>query len=153
MRIIAWSTLHGRTPHGVRGLKYCGVGRGPVLGSRTPHGVRGLKFVEEDEVPAVALSHPSRGAWIEMLRVLELLGKYLSRTPHGVRGLKCVASVARLVAMTSHPSRGAWIEMKNPGQFQASPGRTPHGVRGLKCVLVGVCRARGPVAPLTGCVD
>mgnify|MGYP006975048898 CR=1 FL=1 len=33
----------GRTPHGVRGLKYGGEQRQRVGVGRTPHGVRGLK--------------------------------------------------------------------------------------------------------------
>ena len=56
---------------------------------RTPRGVRGLKL----EAYAGGLidkpSHPSRGAWIEIL-----LGRFKE-------GLIC----------TSHPSRGAWIEI------------------------------------------
>ena len=33
---------------------------------RTPHGVRGLKFVKNNAYVAVERSHPSRGAWIEI---------------------------------------------------------------------------------------
>ena len=40
----AVSTRLGRTPHGVRGLKYALKGYAEDLrGGRTPHGVRGLK--------------------------------------------------------------------------------------------------------------
>ena len=56
------------------------------------------------------MSHPSRGAWIEMPIF--------------------VVSVSNIA---SHPSRGAWIEI---ALWQLSPyarrRRTPHGVRGLK---------------------
>ena len=62
------------------------MGRG-----RTPHGVRGLKFMGMHDNVGIELSHPSRGAWIEMplspLSPLSPLGMP-SRTPHGVRGLK-----------------------------------------------------------------
>ena len=33
-------------------------------------------------------SHPSRGAWIEISRVMNLSHSLLGRTPRGVRGLK-----------------------------------------------------------------
>ena len=33
----------GRTPHGVRGLKFRDLANGESLSGRTPHGVRGLK--------------------------------------------------------------------------------------------------------------
>ena len=36
-----------------------------VIG-RTPHGVRGLKYADGDGVCASWASHPSRGAWIEI---------------------------------------------------------------------------------------
>ena len=34
------------------------------------------------------MSHPARGAWIEILNASSLIPAQLSRTPHGVRGLK-----------------------------------------------------------------
>ena len=102
----------------------------------------------------LAGSHPSRGAWIEIM----------NSTLHGGFG-------------RSHPSRGAWIEI-GTGATVTTPTsrRTPHGVRGLKFhVMVGVGRVpdgrtphgvrglkfdgdvlpvpSGAVAPLTGCVD
>ena len=77
------------------------------------------------------LSHPSRGAWIE-------IGQHqdTARQPE------------------SHPSRGAWIEIvlshKNSTR---SASRTPHGVRGLKSGEDGAVIIGEGVAPLTGCVD
>ena len=57
------------------------------------------------------LSHPSRGAWIEIaLRSLIAYGKH-SRTPRGVRGLKYCRCKINPSAAGSHPSRGAWIEI------------------------------------------
>ena len=79
--------------------------------SRTPHGVRGLKSQAGKRKQKLLQSHPSRGAWIEMVIQLE---------PE--------------LIIVSHPSRGAWIEIP---VFSVSPfcssRRTPHGVRGLKC--------------------
>ena len=147
---------HGRTPHGVRGLKLLvlidyvtGVGR-------TPHGVRGLKFDWEPSAPWNTRSHPSRGAWIEIIRrasdphydtshpsrgawieiyvnISEAFTDPSSRTPHGVRGLKLEGLVERHRTQRSHPSRGAWIEMSRAEPpTECTPSRTPHGVRGLK---------------------
>ena len=56
---------------------------------RTPHGVRGLKLHSGHILGQAALSHPSRGAWIE-------IPEYQRRMPS---------------ATQSHPSRGAWIEI------------------------------------------
>ena len=83
--------VHGRTPHGVRGLKSLLPARFPGQTSRTPHGVRGLKSANPTSrnLPASRTphgvrglklyigtagfphtrSHPSRGAWIEIVGV------------------------------------------------------------------------------------
>ena len=58
--------LYSRTPHGVRGLKWLSTVGFPVYVSRTPHGVRGLKYTKEFTLDDFSVSHPSRGAWIEM---------------------------------------------------------------------------------------
>ena len=103
------------------------------------------------------MSHPSRGAWIEMLMVGKVLRTWC-RTPHGVRGLKYERAYRPIQhAVQSHPSRGAWIEMltvplltaaaaSHPSRgawiemilsfhlFNDPMCRTPHGVRGLKFV-------------------
>ena len=42
--------IHGRTPHGVRGLKPLVEGESSKARSRTPHGVRGLKHHRGDDV-------------------------------------------------------------------------------------------------------
>ena len=56
---------------------------------RTPRGVRGLKYKRRGVVLEVGLSHPSRGAWIEIVP----------------------GAVEPLIRAASHPSRGAWIEI------------------------------------------
>ena len=59
----------------------------------------------------MAASHPTRGAWIEILCDVSKLD-----TKEG-----------------SHPTRGAWIEMLVVLMMAEPTGcRTPHGVRGLK---------------------
>ena len=100
-----------RTPQGVRGLKYwVGAGDARTLG-RTPQGVRGLKLVNMISLIILVLSHPARGAWIEIMQAA--LERYMveSRTPQGVRGLKC-----NLLCLRRRVCRR----------------RTPQGVRGLK---------------------
>ena len=78
----------GRTPQGVRGLKFQHISPPYFLSSRTPQGVRGLKSIELHRQIGGHWSHPARGAWIE-----------ISWSP--------CPRLARL----SHPARGAWIEM------------------------------------------
>ena len=56
--------------------------------SRTPHGVRGLKYRLRRLHVVRTQSHPSRGAWIEILNFEGLERATAGRTPHGVRGLK-----------------------------------------------------------------
>ena len=65
---------------------------GQIKIGRTPHGVRGLKCTCKRRLKLHWASHPSRGAWIEIVRV----------RPYGHAALK------------SHPSRGAWIEITVP---------------------------------------
>ena len=55
---------------------------------RTPHGVRGLKSATPIQRVAVHASHPSRGAWIEIIAVMSVLFVTACRTPPEVRGLK-----------------------------------------------------------------
>ena len=78
-----------RTPRGVRGLKCDAKSQTSASSGRTPRGVRGLKLHRAENLRAVGKSHPSRGAWIEII----LTGNTLESTSK------------------SHPSRGAWIEI------------------------------------------
>ena len=47
-------------------MKYKLVGLGLVKLGRTPHGVRGLKYEGGQATHREGMSHPSRGAWIEI---------------------------------------------------------------------------------------
>ena len=101
---------------------------------RTPHGVRGLKYSCHYNHLVKIMSHPTRGAWIEILTVAEspltstsrtphgvrglkypvyrgAQGRSLGRTPHGVRGLKYLCAQGGPGKLVSHPTRGAWIEI------------------------------------------
>ena len=78
----------GRTPRGVRGLKSLSSIGVDAHKGRTPRGVRGLKYNESVGAEGEGVSHPSRGAWIE------IVFRCLDKKP-----------------LLSHPSRGAWIEI------------------------------------------
>ena len=102
-------------------------------GGRTPHGVRGLKFGNRKYCGIEAGSHPSRGAWVEIPHSRTVSKSASGRTPHGVRGLKSeswcrVGSVSG--RRTPHGVRGLKSTWTAHGNATAS--RTPHGVRGLK---------------------
>ena len=105
-----------------------------VLG-RTPQGVRGLKYLNLKLFLLILESHPARGAWIEMeivenqsaidygrtpqgvrglkskVGATHFNTSFLGRTPQGVRGLKCRKVAKSLGRKSSHPARGAWIEI------------------------------------------
>ncbi len=59
--------------------------------SRTPHGVRGLKYGLIEGDINLTRSHPTRGAWIEIIEIFLLSNE-----------------------LKSHPTRGAWIEISVP---------------------------------------
>jgi len=122
----------GRTPHGVRGLKFVYVMFIPAfLRSRTPHGVRGLKCTCRHQHKQTQKSHPAWGAWIEMLQIKMYQQMIQGRTPHGVRGLKSKCQGQDLQTTVSHPAWGAWIE-----------------------IILGAEQPLSPiVAPRMGCVD
>ena len=116
--------------------------------------MRGLKSQGGDQHVGLIVSHPSRGAWIEILTAADVEPVRHGRTPHGVRGLKYYGSPGGYCRSQSHPSRGAWIEMDMSVMPEnAQLGRTPHGVRGLKLVEHRPESTEFGVAPLTGCVD
>ena len=75
------------------------------------------------------MSHPARGAWIEMVRPVSVQVAGTGRTPQGVRGLKYLWPAQTHRCPRSHPARGAWIEMSQIVQV----------------------RVRSPVAPRKGC--
>ena len=64
----------GRTPRGVRGLKFQQAQEtANKMHGRTPRGVRGLKCLGVGAGVVHHESHPSRGAWIE-IRGGEVIG-------------------------------------------------------------------------------
>ena len=123
---------YSRTPQGVRGLKWSSIGliKIPMLS----HPARGAWieiFSIPDEEQARRMSHPARGAWIEMAILLRGAQGDERRTPQGVRGLKF-----------------HWMQGVQRGER-----RTPQGVRGLKCAALQHVARHCVVAPRKGCVD
>ena len=88
----------------------------------------------DEENSACLLSHPVRGAWIEMKPRQDFDVMERRRTPSGVRGLKFRAANRNIGGRSgSHPVRGAWIEISFLSPSILAPQcRTPSGVRGLK---------------------
>ncbi len=84
----------------------------------------------DEENSACLLSHPVRGAWIEMETGVLL---YERKESHPVRGawIEIRIYICSVVLYGSHPVRGAWIEI-------------------LQIILR---RKRCKVAPRQGCVD
>ena len=78
-------------------------------------------------------SPPSRAAWIEIRRGLEVKTSDVGRRLHGRRGLKSLQSSCGGLPNSSPPSRAAWIEMTMPCALpQNAERRRLHGRRGLK---------------------
>ena len=78
------------------------------------------------------VSHPTMGAWIEIDTDIRLEQMQCCRTPRWVRGLKFWAIIYLLLWVTSHPTMGAWIEILK------------YGISAVSLVKV---------APHDGCVD
>ena len=78
-----------RTPRWVRGLKYQWKHEHiQPLAGRTPRWVRGLKYEKSKLLQRKPRSHPTMGAWIEILFLKQETGNEFGRTPRWVRGLK-----------------------------------------------------------------
>ena len=89
-----------------------------------------MKFYVIYGVDSGVVSHPARGAWIEMAFSARNLSIVLS---HPARGawIEIYAHQHGLEDTKSHPARGAWIEMR------------------IRCWR----RTLSSVAPRKGCVD
>ena len=73
---------------------------------RTPRGVRGLKCEDKTNVDRVLASHPSRGAWIEIVPQVTAPSGGWCRTPRGVRGLKLSMPLRKSMVMMVAPLAG-----------------------------------------------
>ena len=101
-----------------------------------------------------AMSHLTRGAWIEISQVVPAGLYSVRRTSHEVRGLKFYRMYLLSRLLRSHLTRGAWIEIYiSSFDVPFSVSRTSHEVRGLKYSPAGTPAWLLHVAPHTRCVD
>ena len=123
---VSWTEEYiGRTPQGVRGLKYPQATTPTPVERRTPQGVRGLKYVEQTEIKRVVNGRTPQGVrGLKCNQGNGAAGKY-SRTPQGVRGLKYHGAVQGLHRGASHPARGAWIEICYSSSTSGASGSHP----------------------------
>ena len=63
------AALLRRSPRGERGLKFAAERATAAFCGRSPRGERGLKSIPLPVFNALRRSLPSRGAWVEMMRV------------------------------------------------------------------------------------
>ncbi len=94
------------TPHGVGGLKCIDQNVNGQGLSLTPQGVGGLKSDFAEAVKIKNMSHPTRGGWIEICRMLVINDRAGCLTPHGVGGLKYHPSAGGLGAKRVSPHTG-----------------------------------------------
>ena len=123
-----------------------------------------------------AWSHLTRGAWIEIYFLIDVLPSSCRRTSHEVRGLKYSCHPRSPVLYRSHLTRGAWIEITNTswrsGLWAVAPHtrcvdwnssnlqnprtkKTSHLTRGawIEMQTAATSTALLLVAPHTRCVD
>ena len=134
----------------MRGLKCFGTRDRNHSSRRTPQGVRGLKFLRLGLYVKGLLSHPARGAWIE---IPTLRTEQLNVGSHPARGAWIEIERGNQLQSgdQSHPARGAWIEMSGSLQIHIAPRcRTPQGVRGLKFPALRRQRLRRQSHPARG---
>ena len=69
----------------------------------------------DEENSACLLSHPVRGAWIEIFLIF---CRILGNPSHPVRGawIEILIAAVSSFSAASHPVRGAWIEIKFPSK-------------------------------------
>ncbi len=100
-------------------------------------------------------SLPTRGAWIEIGRLL--LRPYVGtrRSPHGERGLKShFQSSKPFCPDASLPTRGAWIEIASGYVSQRETlGSLPTRGAWIEMIISEICEWYTSVAPHTGSVD
>ena len=79
-------------------------------------------------------SHPVRGAWIEILRLISIYYLQVCRTPSGVRGLKFDFFHCLCLLFCRTPSGVRGLKWQSQHTVRACRRRTPSGVRGLKFI-------------------
>ena len=71
-----------------------------------------MKYVKARRLHGLDVSHPSRGAWIEIFSCSII--RCMIPMSHPSRGawIEMDCSASTRLAVASHPSRGAWIEIR-----------------------------------------
>ena len=144
---LAWS----RTPRWVRGLKFdCSyeyLTHLPVAPHdgcvdwnretwrlyvprycRTPRWVRGLKFFRDEWYRYRSSSHPTMGAWIEIVILIFLQNRWKVAPHDGCVDWNMEAYIKEKEKIKSHPTMGAWIEII-PGNRKGE-GKKSHPTMG-----------------------
>ena len=106
---------------------------------RTPQGVRGLKCCGRSSLRRCNdMSHPARGAWIEIGDFAGLA--YCNDASHPARGawIEICWPKMKFPAAASHPARGAWIEI-GIRYSPATPSAPSHPARGAWIEILFTC--------------
>ena len=70
-----------------------------------------IEISQVEKIEKVAQSHPTMGAWIEIVNSDFIKPTCFGRTPRWVRGLKSIKVNKKTEKDMSHPTMGAWIEI------------------------------------------
>ena len=102
----------------------------------------------------LVVSHPTRGAWIEMILYQRLSSLYSSHPTRGAWIEISVTSFGRCIIAMSHPTRGAWIEIRSIlfGRWFLRPSHPTRGAW-IEIWERPELPALPAVAPYPGCVD
>ena len=99
---------------------------------RTPHGVRGLKFISIVVDLVVYLSHSAWSAWIEIAKNTPISAYFMSHSAWSA-WIEITTAADNVYTRKSHSAWSAWIEIGGVlARSAIKASRTPHGVRGLK---------------------
>ena len=101
----------GRSPLGLRGLKYFAVWSVCLIVLSQPSWAAWIEICKSPLKLPCFVSQPSWAAWIEITRLLYSVSVKLSRSPLGLRGLKCFLKFVTMKKLWSQPSWAAWIEI------------------------------------------
>ena len=101
----------GRSPLGLRGLKYWTAGNYGQYSGRSPLGLRGLKYRSFCPLLLRRASQPTRAAWIEISHVAMYNTRFLKSQPTRAAWIEMLLFILRRTAKQSQPTRAAWIEI------------------------------------------
>ena len=97
-----------------------------IASGRSPHGERGLKYCGSDLYGFGVKSLPTRGAWIEMAMNPSMLLPIAGRSPHGERGLKYIKFVEQIVHVRRSPHGERGLKLKSLSVLKNAFPVAPH---------------------------